>query len=265
MTPDQRRRRFRDLHAGPDLFVLPNPWDVASARILERQDFAALATTSSGFAWSLGHVDGDLDLAALVDHVAAIVAAVDIPVSVDAERCFADTPDGVAGTVDALAVAGAAGLSIEDWNPATRSIDAFETSLARVQAAVDAASPHGMVVTARAEGLLRGVGDLDDVVRRLTAFGEAGADCVYAPAVRDAVDIARLVDLGLPVNVLLMPGVPSLAELADLGVRRVSTGGGLARAAYGALIQAGEELLAGTTTFVASALPSQQITPLVAR
>lgn len=266
MTPDQLRTRFRELHEGSDLFVMPNPWDVGSARILESQGFPALATTSSGFAWSIGLVDGQVELATLVDHVAAVSAAVDVPVNVDAERCFAETPEDVAATVDALARAGAAGFSIEDWDPETGSIDAFEVSLARVEAAVTAAAPHGMVVTARAEGLLRGVGDLDDALRRLTAFRDAGAECLYAPAVRTPEDIGRLVaELGRAVNVLLVPGVPTLAELADLGVRRISTGGGLARVAYGALIAAGDQLRAGDASYAGSAPPSQEISRLVAR
>lgn len=266
MSPDQLRTRFRELHEGSDLFVMPNPWDVGSARILESQGFPALATTSSGFAWSVGLVDGQVDLGLLVDHVAAISAAVDVPVNVDAERCFAETPEGIAATVDALAGAGAAGFSIEDWDPATSSIDPFDVSLARVEAAVAAAAPHGMVVTARAEGLLRGVGDLDDAVQRLTAFRDAGAECLYAPAVRRPDDIGRVVEeVGRAVNVLLVPGVPTLAELSNLGVRRISTGGGLARAAYGALIGAGDQLLAGDASYADAAPPSQEISPLVAR
>ena len=245
---------------------MPNPWDVGSARILESQGFPALATTSSGFAWSVGLVDGQVDLDMLFAHVAAISAAVEVPVSVDAERCFAATPADVAATVDALADAGAAGFSIEDWDPATASIDPFDVSLARVEAAVEAASRHGMVVTARAEGLLRGVGDLDDAVARLVAFRDAGAECLYAPAVRSSADIAHVVEtVGTAINVLLLPGVPTLAELADLGVRRISTGGGLARAAYGALISAGDQLLAGDASYAGEAPPSQVISPLVAR
>ena len=266
MTPDQLRTRFRDLHEGSELFVMPNPWDVGSARILERQGFPALATTSSGFAWSIGLLDGQVDLPTLAAHVAAITAAVDIPVSVDAERCFAETPEDIAATVDALADAGAAGFSIEDWDPATASIDPLETSVARVEAAVAAAERHGMVVTARAEGLLRGVGDLDDALRRLTAFGDAGAECLYAPAVRSVDDIGRVVsELDRAVNVLLVPGVPTLADLAALGVRRISTGGGLARAAYGALITTGDQLLIGDSSYVSTAPPSQEISPLIAR
>ena len=148
MTPDALRTRFRALHTGSELFVMPNPWDVASARILEAQGFPALATTSSGLAWAMGRVDGEVDLPTLVAHVGALCDAVDVPISVDAERCFADDPDGVAATVDALAAAGAAGCSIEDWNPQTASIDPLHVSLERVRAAVDAAAGHGMVITA---------------------------------------------------------------------------------------------------------------------
>ncbi|MEM7286773.1 MAG: isocitrate lyase/phosphoenolpyruvate mutase family protein [Actinomycetota bacterium] len=266
MTPDQLRTRFRDLHEGSDLFVIPNPWDVGSARILESQGFQALATTSSGFAWSLGRLDGQVDLDELAGHVADLAAAVDIPINVDAERCFAQSADDVAATVDALAAAGAAGFSIEDWNPEIGDVDPFETSLARVAAAVAAAEPHGMVVTARAEGVLRGVGDVDAALERLAAFRDAGAECLYAPAVSAPTDIGRLVEtLGRAVNVLLLPGVPSLSELADLGVRRVSTGGGLARAAYGALVEAGEGLIAGRADYASAAPAGSAISALISR
>lgn len=266
MTPDQLRSRFRDLHEGADLFVIPNPWDVGSARILEAQGFQALATTSSGLAWSLGTLDGDVDLERLAGHVAELTAAVDIPVNVDAERCFADDAAGIADTVDALADAGAAGFSIEDWNPETDDVDPFDIARARVEAAVAAADRHGMVVTARAEGVLRGVADVDQALERLVAFRDAGAGCLYAPALASSADIGRVVDtLGRAVNVLLLPGVPSLAELASLGVRRVSTGGGLARAAYGALVEAGEGLLAGSADYASSAPPGATISRLIAR
>ena len=266
MTPDQLRTRFRELHERAELFVIPNPWDVGSARILESQGFQALATTSSGFAWSIGRLDGQVDLSTLAAHVADLAAAVDIPINVDAERCFAATADDVAATVDALADAGAAGFSIEDWNPETGDVDPFDVSLARVEAAVAAADRHGMVVTARAEGVLRGVGDVDQALERLVAFRDAGAECLYAPALTDPSDIGRVVDaLGRAVNVLLIPGVPSLSDLASLGVRRVSTGGGLARAAYGALIDAGEELAAGSAGYAAAAQPGATISGLIAR
>ena len=267
MTPDQLRTRFRELHQGPDLFVIPNPWDVGSARILESQGFQALATTSSGFAYSVGLDDGDVDLDRLVGHVRALTDAVDVPVSVDAERCFAEDASGVADTIDALAAAGAAGCSIEDWNPATGAIDPFDVAAERVAVAVDAARRHGMVLTARAENRLRGVDDIEDTIRRLLAFRDLGAECLYAPGLRDRGVIGRVVDeLAAPVNVLAMPGGPSVPDLASIGVRRVSTGGALARAAYGVLVEAGNELIGpGTAAFAAQAMPSAEIAPMIVR
>jgi len=254
---DDARRAFRDLHAH-GTFVLPNPWDVGSARLLEHLGFVALATTSSGLAASLGRRDGEITRDELVAHVAALTAAVRIPVTVDAERCFGAGPDEVAATVELLAAAGASGLSIEDWNPDTGAIDDLATAAERVSAAAAACRRHGLVLTGRAENHLHGVDDLDDTLARLRAYRAAGAGAVYAPGLVAASDIARVVaEAGAPVNVLALPGGPAVPELARLGVRRVSTGGGLAWAAYGALVSAAEELRStGTTTYLARALPA---------
>src|SRR3954469_19069023 len=159
---DARRQRFRDLH-DHGFFLLPNPWDVGSAVLLEHAGFPALATTSSGFAASLGRMDGSVSLAELVDHVAALAAAVDVPVNVDAEHCF----DDPAATVAGLAGAGASGVSIEDFDPVSRSIDPLPVAVERVGRAVEEARRHGIVLTARAENHLHGVDDLDDTVARL--------------------------------------------------------------------------------------------------
>jgi 2-methylisocitrate lyase-like PEP mutase family enzyme len=237
-----RRERFRALH-GQGLFVMPNAWDIGSARLLASLGFEAIATTSSGHAASLGRADQGVSRDELLGHVEALVGAVDAPVSVDAERCFADDPAGVARTVELIAAAGAAGCSIEDYDPATRSIDAIDVATERVVAASEAARKHGLVLTARAENHMYGIDDLADTIDRLLAYRAAGADVVYAPGLVEPDQIERLVNaVEAPVNVLAMRAGPSVSELATLGVRRVSTGGGLARVAYGALIAAAREL-----------------------
>jgi 2-methylisocitrate lyase-like PEP mutase family enzyme len=182
----------------------------------------------------------------LVGHVSALVASTDLPISVDAERCSPESPGGVVTTIELLAEAGAAGCSVEDWDPAAARIEDIGAASERVQAASAEADRHGMVLTARAENHLRGVDDVDDTVRRLSAYRDAGAHAVYAPGLTDLRSIARIVDeTAAPVNVLLMPGGPSTDELQSIGVRRLSVGSSLARIAYGALVQAAEDLLGG--------------------
>lgn len=230
--------RLRALHES-GTFVIPNPDDVGAARLLAALGFPALATTSSGFAATLGRLDMQVTLDELVAHAAAIVEATDLPVSVDAERGF----DDPAVTVARLAGVGAAGCSIEDWNPATGRIDDPDIAVSRVAAAVGAARTSGLVVTARCENLIHGVDDLDDTIGRLLAYRDAGADCLYAPGLVDLAHIARVVEeTAAPVNVLLRPGGPSVAELASVGVRRVSVGGALARIARGAFAAAAQRL-----------------------
>jgi 2-methylisocitrate lyase-like PEP mutase family enzyme len=255
-----RRDRFRQLHER-GLFVMPNPWDIGSARILASMGFPALATTSLGHAASLGKVDQTVTRDELLTHVATIVAAVALPLNVDAERCFADDPAGVAETVSLLAEAGAAGCSIEDYDPARAAIDDIGVAAERVSAAADAAHTHGMLLTARAENALYGIDDIDDTIARLRAYRDAGADVLYAPRLTEAEQIRRVVHgTDAPVNVLAMRHGPSVPELAELGVRRVSTGGPLARAAYGALRRAAEELLGpGTSTYQDDALTSDDL------
>jgi len=246
---------FRQLHQ-EGLFVMPNPWDVGSAKYLEWRGFPALATTSSGFAATLGRLDQQVGRDELLDHVQSMTAALTIPLSVDAERCFADTADGVVETVRLLAEAGAAGLSIEDYNPTTATIEPLAVATERVAAAAEEAGRHGLVLTARTENHLYGVDDLDDTVARLVAYRDAGAEVVFAPGLLTASGIGRIVDeVGVAVNVLPSPSGPSTGELANAGVRRVSTGGALAWAAYGALGRAADELLtAGTSTYGNDAL-----------
>ncbi|WP_229074181.1 isocitrate lyase/phosphoenolpyruvate mutase family protein [Actinoplanes sp. DH11] len=251
---------FRDLHRD-GTFIIPNPWDAGSARLLESYGFPALATTSSGLAASLGKLDQQVTRDELVAHVSAVTAAVRIPVNVDAERCFADSAEGIAETVDLLAQAGAAGISIEDYDPGTGRVETLEAGAERVAAAARAAARHGIVLTARAENFLYGHTDLDDTIARLRAYRAAGADVLYAPGLRERADIARVVaEAGGPVNVLAVSGGPSVPELAELGVRRVSLGGGLAWVAYGALRDAARELLdSGTTSFKARSLPEEDL------
>ena len=255
-----KRDRFRALHER-GTFVMPNPWDVGSARLLASMGFPALATTSLGHAASLGKPDQGVTRDELLDHVATLAAAVDLPLNVDAERCFADDPAGVAETVTLIAEAGAAGCSIEDYDPARGAIDAVGVAAERVGAAAEAAHRSGMVLTARAENALYGIDDIDDTVARLRAYRAAGADVVYAPRLTDAGHIRRVVEAtDAPVNVLAMRHGPSVPELAQLGVRRVSTGGPLARAAYGALRRAAEELLGpGTSTYQDEAITSADL------
>jgi 2-methylisocitrate lyase-like PEP mutase family enzyme len=244
----QLRRRFLELHA-VGTFVMPNPWDVGSARLLESLGFPALATTSSGFAASLGRLDQQLTLDELLAHVVTLVDAVGIPLSVDAERLYADEPEGVAETARLIAGAGAAGFSIEDYDPARERLDPLPEAVARVAAAAEVARSHGLVLTARAENHLYGVDDLDDTISRLRAYREVGAHVVYAPGLSRLDDIARVVrEVDLPLNVLALRSGPSVRELASVGVRRVSTGGALAWAAYGALVAAGNELLESGTS-----------------
>lgn len=255
MQADELRERFRGLHAS-GTFVMPNPWDIGSARILASLGFEAIATTSSGHAASLGRLDQHVTRDELVAHVAALAPSVAIPLNVDAESGFADDPGGIAQTVRLLADAGAAGMSIEDYDPVADAILDLDEAVERVLVAVEAARRTGLVLTARAENHLHGRADLDDTIARLRAYREAGADVVYAPGLVDAADISTVVaSVDAPLNVLALPPGPSVPELAGIGVRRISTGGSLARAAYGALAEAARELAGpGTSTYLERAL-----------
>jgi len=224
---------------------MPNPWDVGSARLLAAAGFESLATTSAGFAWSLGKLDQNVLRDELVAHVATIAAATDLPLNVDSERCYPEDPGGVTRTVELLAEAGAAGFSIEDYDPSTDAVDDVAAAAERVAEAAEAShrQDEPMVLTGRAENHLRGVDDLDDTINRLIAYRDAGADVVYAPGLTDLDQIARVVEtVRAPLNVLALPSGPNLGELASAGVRRVSTGSLLAGAAYGALLEGAREL-----------------------
>ena len=244
-SADERRARFRALHEREQLFVMPNPWDIGSARLLASAGFEALATTSAGFAWSLGKLDQNVSRDELVAHVATLAAATDLPLNVDSERCYPDDPGGVTRTVELLAEAGAAGFSIEDYNPDTGDIDDVGLAAERVAEAAAAArrQDEPLVLTGRAENHIRGVDDLDDTIARLIAYRDAGADVVYAPGLTDLTQIGRVVEaVKVPLNVLALASGPSLGELASSGVRRISTGSLLAGAAYGALLAGAREL-----------------------
>jgi 2-methylisocitrate lyase-like PEP mutase family enzyme len=243
--------RFLSLHTAGRPLLMPNPWDVGSAKLLESLGFDALATTSSGFAATLGRLDGGVARDEALSHAAGIVAAVGVPVSADLENCFADDPVGVAETVRLAVEAGLAGCSVEDYSgPDGDTIYDAGLAAERVAAAVEAAhsGPRKLVLTARAENLIHGRDDLADTIARLQSYQEAGADVLFAPGARDLDAIRDLVSsVDLPLNVLVLPGMPSVAELAEAGVSRISVGGAFAFAAYGAAATAGRELLeAGT-------------------
>jgi 2-methylisocitrate lyase-like PEP mutase family enzyme len=249
----ERRARFAELHAREGVFVMPNPWDVGSAKLLASVGAQALATTSAGFAWTLGRLDGRVARSELVAHVGAVAAATDLPLNVDSERCFPDDEGGVAETVRLLGEAGAAGCSIEDWNPVAGRIEDAGLATERVAEAAEAgqALDPPLVLTGRCENHLHGVDDLDDTIARLVAYRDAGAGCLYAPGLVDVGQIAAVVDaVEAPLNVLALAAAPPVPELGRLGVRRVSTGGMLASVAYGALLAGARELLAdGTSTY----------------
>jgi 2-methylisocitrate lyase-like PEP mutase family enzyme len=256
-----RRERFRLLHDG-GTFLMPNAWDAGSARVLASLGAKAIATTSSGYAASLGRHDQTIRRAELIGHVRQLTTAVDIPVSVDAERGYPDDPGGIRKTVQLLAEAGAAGFSIEDYDPDVGHIEPLAVVARRVEIAADEAREHGFTLTARTENHLYGRDDLDDTIHRLRTYRAAGAAVLYAPGLRHPDPIGRVVDaVGGPLNVLALPDGPRLTELAELGVRRVSTGGALAFAAYGALAAAYHELDEhGTSTYTRTALTPERRT-----
>ena len=237
--------RFKELHERDGAFIIPNPWDVGSARMLEGMGFEALATTSSGFAATLGRQDGQVTRDEKMQHCREICAAVDIPVSADTENCFADTPEGVSETVKLAVDTGLAGCSIEDYTdkPAAAIYD-FDLAVARVKAGVEVAKSLAFpfTITARAEGVLRKLHDIDEAIRRLKAFEEVGADVLYAPGLT-TVDQVRQVTgaVSKPVNVLALPHFKT-DELAAAGANRISLGGWLARAAIGGFLRAAEEM-----------------------
>ena len=245
-TQIQQAERFLALHHQPQPLLLPNPWDIGSAKLLAWLGFSALATTSSGFAATVGQLDGKVTRDEAITHAAAVVRATDLPVSADLENGFSHTAAGVAETKELAAIAGLAGCSVEDFTG--RDDDPiYDKSLAaeRIAAAAEiaASGPIRLVLTARAENYLHGRPDLADTIARLQAYQEAGADVLYAPGLTSLADIRQVVtSVDRPVNVLALPGGPVVPELAAAGVRRVSVGGGLAFAALGAVAAAAREL-----------------------
>jgi 2-methylisocitrate lyase-like PEP mutase family enzyme len=268
MTPGQaeKAQRFLALHARPGAFVIPNPWDVGTARMLASLGFEALATTSAGLAFSLGRRDGAIGREVAIEHARTIVDATPLPVSADLENGFGDSPEAVAATVAMATEVGLAGCSIEDaTGRADRPIYDRAHAIERVTAAVEAARAGAFpfVLTARAENFLHGRPDLDDTIARLQAFEAAGADVLYAPGLRDLETIRHVCGaLSKPVNVLMaLPGMPlSVEQLAAAGVRRISLGSALSRAALGAVLAAAREIQAhGTFGFIDSAASSAEI------
>lgn len=251
---------FRELHRA-GCFVIPNPWDIGSARLLAQLGFPALATTSSGFAWSVGRADNQVTLQEALRHFEAVATAVPLPVNADFEGGFAVDPQGVATNVAAAVQTGVAGLSIEDsTGDGSNPLFAFDLAVERIRAArrsIDE-SGTGVLLTARSEGFLVGRPDLSETIRRLTAYADAGADCLYAPGLRATADIAAVVTAAAPkpVNVLVGGDFATVDELARLGVRRISVGGALARAAWAAFLDAAREIAEqGTFSRLGRAIP----------
>lgn len=243
-TVAEKRQIFRALHE-TGCFVIPNPWDVGSAAILQSLGFKALASSSAGLAWAQGNADYNVARDGVLAHLTAVCAATDIPVNADFENGFADDPDGVAANVTLAIETGVAGLSVEDssWAPDDPLYD-FDLSVARVKAARKAVddSGSGVLLTARSEGFFAGKPDFDDMLARITAYAEAGADCLYAPGLREEDQIAAVVAAVAPKPVNVLTFGMSVETLSKLGVRRISVGGQLARSAYADLIHAATEI-----------------------
>jgi len=247
-TQIEKGQAFRALHQGDRAFIIPNPWDIGSARILSHLGFEALATTSGGYAFSMGQPDYAVGREAMIAHVSTLASATDLPLSADLENGFGDAPDVAAETIRLAASAGAVGGSIEDATGRAED-PIYELALAveRVRAAAEAAHAQSFAftLTARAENYLHGRSDLKDTIKRLQAYQEAGADVLYAPGVTSKDEIATLVrSVDRPVNVLMgLAGVPlNLADLSAMGVKRVSVGSALARAALGSLVRSAREM-----------------------
>lgn len=260
---------FRALHEAPDLFIMPNPWDIGSTRILESLGFRALATTSGGMAYGLGKRDGGVSRQETLAHCRTIVESTTLPVSADLEKGFGDTPEQVAAIISDVAETGVAGCSIEDYsgNPKAPIFDS-QLAVERIQAAAEACRQlkTGFVLTARCEQLLWGDYDLDGVIARLQAFESAGADVLFAPGLNSLKDIEQVIaEVKKPLNVIMSdPGLSfGVRELADAGVKRISIGSSFAQLAYGALISAANEITdSGTFQFSKEAVDWQELESL---
>lgn len=263
VTQADKAARFLTLHQGEAPLLLANAWDVGSARMFASLGFQALASTSSGHAASCGRLDYGVAREEAIEHAALLAAAVELPVSADLEDCFPEQPGGVAETVHMAAEAGLAGCSIEDWSSQRESLYEREQAVERVAAAVEVAHSGSapLVLTARAENYLRGNPDLADTIARLQAYQEAGADVLYAPGCNRPEELRELLAcVERPVNVLVRPGTPTVAELAALGVKRVSVGGAFAFLAYAAAAEAaGEWLREGTYGFAEPAAAGMKL------
>lgn len=246
----EKRQTFRRLHE-TGCFVIPNPWDIGSARYLQHLGFKALATTSLGFAYAAGYADGEVPLGLMLDHIAEMVEASDVPVNADFEGGYAHDPEGVSENVTACVGTGVAGLSIEDsTGDKAVPLYPFEQALARIKAAREAIDKTGedVMLTARTEGFIRGRPDMDETIRRLKAFADAGADCLYAPGIKTREEIKTVVDsvAPRPVNILIgWPSILSVQDVAALGARRISVGGSLARSAWGGFMRAARQIADG--------------------
>jgi 2-methylisocitrate lyase-like PEP mutase family enzyme len=271
-TQAEKAERFRALHERAGAFIIPNPWDIGAVQILAHLGFEALATTSAGFAFSLGKPDATVDRDTMLQHVSAMTASTDLPMSGDLENGYGDAPEAAAETIRLAAAAGLVGGSIEDAtgrmsNPIYEIAHAAE----RVRAAADAAHRlrFPFMLTARAENYLHGRPDLADTIARLQAYQDAGADVLYAPGLTTKEEIAEVVrSVDRPVNVVMgLLGTPlSRGALAVLGVKRVSVGGSLCRAAFGALLRAGREMQThGTFTYANDAVSHREMCDLFAR
>ena len=264
MTPSKIARRFHELHRS-GCFVSPNPWNVGSAILLAQLGFKAVATTSSGFAWSIGRRDNHITLEESLGHLRAMSAAVDVPVSADFEGGFATQPEDVATNVGRAVATGIAGLSIEDSSDDTaQPLFDFTLAVDRIRAARRALDDEGsgVFLTARSEGFVAGRPDLRETIRRLTAYADAGADCLFAPGLRSMSDITEIVKAVAPkpVNVLVGSDFTTFAALSDAGVRRISVGGALARTAWAGFLRAAKEIVEhGTFTGLSSATPSAEL------
>jgi 2-methylisocitrate lyase-like PEP mutase family enzyme len=268
-TQADKARCFQALHARAGIFVLPNPWDAGSARLLEALGFEALATTSAGYAFFTGRLDGAVGLDEMIEHCRVLCAASSLPVSADLENGYADEPRAAAQTLVRGAEAGLVGGSIEDYSGnRDKPIYDFTLAVERIQAAVEAVRrlPFHFMLAARAENLLHGVNDLDDTILRLQAFEAAGADVLYAPGLKTLDEVRRVTQaLRNPVNVN-MTGLQhtTVAQLAQAGAKRISTGGALARAAIGALLRAGREMqVQGSFGWFSGAAPGAEIKTLL--
>lgn len=263
-----KRARFRELHKA-GCFVIPNPWDIGSARILESLSFKALATTSAGFAWTLGRADNQVTIDQVIVHLQALAAATDLPINADFENGFAEDLGALAANVTRACRTGIAGLSIEDAIPRQhQQLYSLTDATARIRAARGAidASGEDVMLVGRAEGFIAGKPDLDDVVARLTAYADAGADCLYAPGLTTDAQIAAIVRAVAPkpVNVLVTQAGFTVPRLAALGVRRISVGGALARAAWGGFMRAAQEIAThGTFDSFAQAASGRDLNALM--